>query len=743
LPHPNRWAGNCVFCYRAAAFLSAFLLFQVQPMLAKALLPTFGGSYQVWGAAMVFFQGVLLMGYAYGHAVQQQAGVARYARWHIALLLLPLLQYPFRFDGFAGFSGDFPPAWGVFWLLARAALLPCFVLSTSSLVLQRWLAVSALPERRNPYVLYAASNLGSITALLSYPVLVEPWLALPQQGQVWWCGYLVLVLLHLGCRPGRLAAQALHDPPAVARGASDSPLPEGAIRLGRCFLLGAAGCAALLAVTNALTFDVAAAPFLWVLPLTVYLLAFVLAFKSRMWYPAWVRAALHWAAPMGALLFVMAQIRLTLPPVLHILAHLGILGIVCLNCAGALVLGRPREASGLTRFYLALACGGLAGSVVVSWVLPLISTTLVEYPLSLALAVVVVGRRMPCDRTRDWLPAPLFAGAAVLALTVVPWALAGARMAADVRPALLLSALGLPVMLLLRYTASRPLLAAAVLAGVAAGSAWTEQLSIRAGNVQRLRNYYGIYKVYDLDGLRYLQHGTTQHGRQYVDGARAALPLAYYHCTTPAAGVLTSKAWSLVDIGMIGLGAGALVAYTGAGQAVTIYELDPDNRTIAERDFTYLAQARARGARLAFVSGDARVTLRDRAPASLDLLIVDAFSSGAIPVHLLTVEALQAYLRVLRADGILLMHVSNKMLDLVPVVYSNARVLGAPACEQTNAGRVHPDAELTCWMAVTRSDARLARLLGELRWWTRLPAGDCLPRPWTDRYANVLGALLR
>ena len=259
--------------------------------------------------------------------------------------------------------------------------------------------------------------------------------------------------------------------------------------------------------------------------------------------------------------------------------------------------------------------------------------------------------------------------------------------------------------------------------------------------MRRHRNFYGVYKVYDKDGLRYLQHGTTQHGRQYLAGPRRDTPLAYFHPTTPAAGVLTAREFSFGTLGMIGLGSGALATYAREGQSFTIYELDPDNLPIAEDNFSYLKLARERGAALSFVFGDGRVKLRDGAVGSLDLLIIDAFNSGSIPVHLLTVEAIEAYFKVLAPDGLLLLHLSNKVLDLDPVVYGNADHMGLAAVEQSNEGHIDPDAELTDWMALTRSEAVMAVLRHRLGWHRRKEPAGGWPAPWTDRYCNVLGAM--
>ena len=325
------------------------------------------------------------------------------------------------------------------------------------------------------------------------------------------------------------------------------------------------------------------------------------------------------------------------------------------------------------------------------------------------------------------------------ALLVVPWVLGRARTDGPVPSTLVLILAALPLALALRVALKRPVAGVVVLLTVAVVAGRMEGLLTRATNVTRLRNFYGIYKVYDEAGVRYLQHGTTQHGRQYLAGPKKGTPLSYYHPTTPAAGVMTSGQFSFSRVGMVGLGSGALGAYLRDGQELTVYELDPDNLQIARDSFTYLDIAESQGASVSCVFGDGRISLRARPDRSLELLIIDAFNSGSIPVHLLTVEAFAEYARVIGPDGLLLLHVSNKALDLVPVVYSNAAALGLEVCYKSNRDSVHPDADETHWVALSPDASRIDLLVGRLGWIGSAPRS--LPRPWTDRYSNVFGAL--
>ncbi len=723
-----------MLAFYAAVFLGAFLLFMVQPMLSKALLPGFGGSYLVWGACMVFYQGMLLAGYLLSHLLQRRLGVLRYARWHWLLLLAPFALCPFDFERLGQPLPSLPLALGVFALLFAAVSLPFVTLSMTSLVLQRWVGVTS--RTLNPYVLYSVSNLGSLSALLLYPTVIERVSSLEQQGIAWWCGYVVLVLLHAFCAPRRRQLTGGVEE-------SDAPVAIAASRIDktRWLLLSLAACATLLAVTNVITLDVASMPFLWVLPLVVYLLAFVVTFKDVAWFPRWIQRGLYWVVIAGVALHMLAQLRLSPPVAVSIAIHLVVLFVVSVNCCGLLIRTKPADQGELTTFYVTLAVGGLLGSLIVGWVIPLVSNSLIEYLLALALTFVAVGSvkgaaraggRLALGGWGQWLGE---AALMVAAVTALP-----ALLGRWLPPNLLLPIMAVPVALLLRFRAGNAWHTAWLLLALVLATPWTEQLAVSAKGVTRLRNYYGIYKIYDREGLRYLQHGTTQHGRQYLSGPKREVPLAYFHPSTPAAGVLQCGDFSFENIGMIGLGTGALAAYAGAGQTFTIYELDPDNGRIAEESFGYLAQARRQGAVVQHVFGDGRVSLHALPAGSLDLLIIDAFSSGAIPVHLLTTQAFEEYLRVVREDGLVLLHVSNKMLDLLPVVYSNAKAVGVLACEKTNESNCHPDAEYTYWAALTRDAVSFGKLTGALGWWTR--DTSALPAPWTDQYSNVLGAMI-
>lgn len=701
-------------------------------MASKALLPAFGGSYLVWGACMVFFQGMLLAGYLYAHLMQSRIGAARYSRWHWLLLLAGFTAFPFSFGRLDRIVPGAHPALDVVFELALLMGPPFLAVSTMGLVLQRWLSISRLPERENAYALYSPSNLGSMLGLLSYPTVIEPLLNLKQQAILWWTGFGILFFVHFLCLPGRKGGDA---PPEAAP--VDAPPRQEMLRW---FLLSAAGTAMLLAVTNVLTLDIASVPFLWVLPLGAYLLTFVLVFKRRMWFPDWIGKGFNWSVIVAVLLFCMAGMRLDIPAPAALAVHLLILFCVCINCHGMLVNRKPRDPAHMTLFYTILSLGGFCGSLFVSWIVPPLSSSPVEYLLALMLALAALGLCGPAPRKGEL--KALAIGAAILATSLIAGpAVAANRFQAGTQ--WIMAVALLPVILVVRFFKDRPLHLVALLGLVLVASAGMETRMFGTANVLRLRNFYGIYKVYDHEGIRYLKHGTTLHGREHLDREKGGIPLSYHHPTAPAGELLRSGLIDPGRAGMIGLGTGAMAMYFRKGSELTIYELDPDNVPIANEHFRYLRLAKANGVELRFVIGDGRLSLRKEPDRRFDLLLIDAFSSGAIPVHLLTKEAVSEYLRVLKPDGLLLLHVSNRIVDLKPVVYAVARSLGMQAAAKSNEGAVDPDADMSEWMVVCKN-REVARVLEERMGWSGFPADGGSPAEvWTDRRSNLFSRMFR
>jgi len=668
--------------FQALAFLGSFLAFCLELAAAKLLLPRFGGSAYVWTGAMVFFQGLLLLGYLYGRRA------TFHPRIHSILLSLPFFFFPLTLPS------SFPPSgpYGeLFWALLRSVGAPFFMLSTTIVVAQSWLMRSSLPERKDGYFLYAASNAGAAVGLLAYPFIIEPLLPLSAQGWLWRGLYAAYAALCLSCAPGWSAQ--LRD--SAAEGRPPSPR-ERVLWL----LLSAAPCAALLAVTNFLSMDFAAVPLLWTAPLAIYLLTFVLNFKRVPWYPerlnrtmlpmfaAWIGLCLipvvlaFWFAKDSTPAQIFSRL-LDLGKFAYALFALFALSMIFHK---SLAAGRPSSERAMAEYYSWIAAGGLLGSVLVGLAVPWlgrhIGATALDWAAVGAVAVAAI-------LTRDW--EQIFQNRKTAATVAV-------------------------------------LALVAALAVTAAGN--------RTGNVYCLRNFYGIYSVSDRDGVRWFFHGNTDHGMQFLEPARQSEPLSYYGFTSPL-----GEAWKALgsgwrSVGIVGLGAGSIAAYGRRGMAMDFYELDPDVVAIAERWFTHL---RLSAAAIRVVTGDARLSLERADGSAYDALILDAFNSGAVPIHLLTKEAFSVYLRRLKPDGVILLHGSNRYLDLRPVLAATARDLGLAAAAKRPefTGLVVEGRVPSVWVALSRNDASIRKLAGK-KGWRVLDAGGTA---WTDQHASLLPAL--
>lgn len=686
--------------YQAVVFLGAFLTFCLELAVAKMLLPRFGGSAYVWTTCVMFFQALLLAGYGGCHAGLRRWGAERCARGHRILLFVPFFFSPLRLPAALPGAG---PTTDLLWALTRSVGAPFLVLSTTVLVVSGWLMRSALPERGDSYFLFGASNLGALTALFAYPFLIEPFLPLNVQSTLWTSLYAVYVLLIWSCRPRGFVPDDEASPAVETLTAR---------RRFLWLLLSAAPCAAMLATSNLLTLDFAAVPLLWVAPLAVYLATFVLNFKRRPWYPgrlnsallpvlgAWVVLCLGLAA-----LAVLRAPESTPVQTLRRLMDVGKFGYVtaALFVAGmighrSLAASRPDSERGMTEYYSWIAAGGLFGSLCVGVLVPW---------LGRGVAVLSL----------DWIAAGLLM---LGAMALRDWD-------------------GLSGFTRRHRRWSAAIAALALLA--AAGGSQARRSSPRAGVVCALRNFYGIYAVTDRDGVREFFHGNTDHGMQSLDPAKAEVPLSYYNERSPLFDAYEALGKDWRRVGVVGLGAGTLAAYGRPGQAMDFYELDPDVARIAERWFTYLKLSRSENR---IILGDARLSLERAPDGAYDMLLLDAFNSGAIPIHLVTQEALELYLRRIAPGGVILLHVSNRYLDLRPMLAAMARELGLSGASKrlTQRGRMTDDRVPSSWVALSR-DAGKMEALTRARGWS--PLGDSLgpraPRPWTDQHASLLPVL--
>jgi spermidine synthase len=762
-----RWLIAILLLYSLSLFTGATLLFAVQPMVGKMVLPLLGGTPAVWSTCMVFFQAALLAGYAYAHVSVAWLGVRRQAVLHLALVALTLAVLPLGVEATRLRGSGTHPVLDVLLLLSISVGLPFFAVSATAPLLQRWFAATGHRAGRDPYFLYAASNLGSMLALLAYPTLIEPRLPLRDAGgwsqvRLWSVGYAVLAVL-IGLCALALRRGVERSEPALDEAAAEGP-PTLRARL-RWVGLALAPSSLLLGVTTYITTDLAAVPLLWVLPLAVYLFSFVVTFGR--WPVRWHRAVVALALPavLGTVFLMMSGVRQRIW--ITALCHLALLLVLALACHGALALGRPSPRY-LTGFYLLIAVGGVLGGAFNALVAPLIFRSLAEYPAAMILACVLVtggggATRRARTRLRD---VGLALGVGALALVLYSDAVSlrvdlGALVAIlhpdagriprwlDTlqRGANKLAIYG-PPLLAVFFLRRRPLALALALLGVLAADGGVD--ARKSNLVHQTRSFFGVLRVTrdrDDHGYSRLHHGTTLHGQQSLEAERRAEPLSYYSRRGPVGEIFAELDRRLVvrEIAVIGLGTGTLAAYAKAGDTMTFYEIDGAARDIAfdPAHFTYVRDARARGARILVEAGDARLRLeavkRARPDERYDLIVVDAFSSDAIPVHLLTREALALYLEMLAPDGMLALHLSNRYLRLDPVVarLAEAAGLGGRLLQRDEAPSTE-GATRSTWVVLARTPDALGSLDRHERWKAAKLEVDPRVGLWTDDFHDLL-----
>lgn len=667
--------------FATTVFLSAFLLFQIQPIIAKMILPWFGGASSVWSVCLVFFQAELLLGYLYVHLLHESLSPRRQNLLHATLLVLSLATLPVVANPTWAATLE-SPTWGVLVVLAAAVGMPYLLLSTTGPLMQAWYARSFATVM--PYRLYALSNLASMLALLSYPVLVEPYFPVRDQALGWSAAYVVFVLVCLASTwlSWQRAAREEIRPTTT----SDEPAPPPA--WGECLLwVGLAMTASilLLAMTRQLTQDIAPVPFLWVLPLSIYLLSFILCFDAPRYY---YRPGFLLALPLAFLAVDRVLTGSSLPvPILVALLALSLF-VFCMVCHGELVRRRPAVRR-LTLFYLMLSIGGALGGTFVGLLAPAIFNAYFELPIGLFLCAALV--------------------------IVVLWR--------DLQPRW-------------RWL----LLAALLVYGYRLGDISVDYVK----EYRRvLRNFYGQLRVIDVsDGelgiKRKMVHGVIYHGEQFLSPPLRRRPTAYF-CELSGIGqtFLGLAGDQPLKIGVLGLGVGTLASYGRSGDEMRIYEINEQVLDLARSEFTYLADS---AARIVPVLGDARLMLEREPTQNFDLLVMDAFSGDSVPTHLLTIEAMEGYFRHLKRDGVLAVNISNRYLDLRPVVAAAAQRLGRTAL--IIEARPDPGDRFclySVWVLIVTPEG-LARLPEEMRNAERL-----VPRQgfseWTDGFSNLLGIL--
>jgi hypothetical protein len=710
-------------------FIGSALMFLAEPLVSKMALPVLGGGPMIWSTCVLFFQITLLAGYCYAWGMSRWLRPRLQVAAHVAVLIAPFIVLPLRMDAIDPSHEGNPIGW-LIMRLATAIGLPFFALSTTTPLFQQWFAQSqSAGDRTDAYSLYSVSNLGSFFALLAYPAVIEPTLRLRSQSVQWTAAYGIFIVLALVAMAS--VWHSLWGRSDRAGEAARVPQPSWRRRL-EWTALSMVPSSLMLGVTSYFTTDLAAIPLLWVLPLAVYLLTYVLAFS-----PAGPRftALADKAVPLLILpITLLIVTHRTVPLVIGIPLHLMGLLACALVCHGTLAAHRP-NAPHLAQFYVWIAFGGMIGGTFNTVVASNLFTNISEYPIALALACALRPGVSSWDRGSIArlisFPAAVFAGAGAL------FAFIGRLNGNDT---ILLSALAVPALLAFSQ-ARNPIPFALSVAAITCAGWWFWQ---PYGNLLYAdRSFFGVYRIqFDPDAQYHvLYNGTTLHGMQAVAGSSRTMPLAYYHRAGPFGQLFESVGTRVSEVAVVGLGVGALASYAAPEQHWTFYEIDPLDEQIARtpRFFTHLDDC---ADRCAVVLGDARQSLVRTASNRFDLIVLDAFSSDAIPIHLLTKEALELYLARLAPQGSLAFHISNRRLSLGPVLARLANSLGLVALEQfqgvsardRSAGQTPSD-----WMVMARDRADLGTLVHDPRW--VVPA--LLPSTplWTDDFSNILSVL--
>ncbi len=670
--------------FQVPIVLSAFLLFLVQPIMAKQILPWFGGSASVWNTCVFFFQLLLLLGYVYAHGVARLASPKRQAIVHVVMLTLSLISLPVLASDYWK-SGETEPALRILLLLATTVGLPYFVLSSTSPLLQAWYARTMAA----PYRLFAISNAASLGGLLAYPFLLEPLLTTSHQAWLWSAGFVAFALACSYVAVLSATAADGRQAQAAAPAHTEKDIPPSASQRGLWIILSALGSLALISVTAFVAQNIASMPLIWVAPLALYLITFIMAFGARS-YTGWGVAGPTLALSLAMIatyqnMDFIAEFQFSLP------IFMAGLFFVCLYCHGQLAATKPHP-SRLTEFYILVSLGGALGSLAGSLLAPLFLSAAFEMPLTLAAVAAAIAWR---ERAAAALPRAAAAGLALL---------------------------------------------------VVAGCAY--QISNEYANARLLtRNFYSPLRIADVgagaEARRVMEHASVEHGAQYLDPARRGEALSYYGETSGVAMAIRrqrERDGRPLSAGFVGLGAGALAAYGRPGDAFRFYEINPQVIELAQSQFTYLSDSKAK---VSLALGDARLVLEGETPQNYDLLVIDAFSGDAIPLHLLTREAVAIYRRHLREGGVILFHISNRFVDLQPALARLAieEKLHARLVTDVPEGSEDEDSPLleSDWVVMAADEkwfafAEMEKEGEPLRAPKRGPA-------WTDDFNNILSAI--
>jgi len=722
-------------------FLSAALLFAVQPMFAKMALPLLGGAPAVWNTCLVFYQAILLAGYLYAHLSLKWLGARRQAKLHLVLLLLPWAVLPI------GVAQDWVPPSDVFpvywlWMLLSISVgLPFFLISATSPMLQAWFNETDGQTGHDPYFLYAASNLGSLLALLSYPLLIESHLTLSTQSWTWAIGYGLLMAMLVGCAIQLWRSPVVNNAnePAAAIESPSQERPNWPRRL-HWLALSFVPSSLLMGVTTYISTDLAPIPLFWVIPLSLYLLTFVFVFARRVVLP------LSWMLRIQPYFLVAAAAALTgnveSPMQLLFLGSLQLAAffVTAMVCHGQLADDRPAGRY-LTEFYLWMSLGGVLGGLFNALIAPLTFTSTFEYPLMLALACILrPNTELPLHGLKAWMRELALPVAILLLCVGAVWAIDIQMAQADWQDSRILAGkmilLG-TAMIAVFLLSFRPLwfgIGVATLLGISLCYPETRSRVIHAE-----RSFFGVLRVRDNPkwNIHEFMHGSTCHGNQSLDEKERFEPTAYYNREGPLGHIFQAlrHRQSQAEIGVLGLGVGTVAAYGLPGERITFYEIDPNVERIAKNPqyFTYLSDCRAK---TEVVLGDARLSLVHGPSRQFDLLVLDVFSSDSVPVHLVTREAMQTYLQHLAKHGLLAVHISGRYLDLEPVLSKLAQDahMSMRTCndDRTQEG---PKRYASTWVVMSRQADDLAEFEHDASW----PLAKAGAGPvWTDDFSDVV-----
>ncbi|MBS0198145.1 MAG: hypothetical protein JSR77_15430 [Planctomycetes bacterium] len=767
--------------FALAIFVSAALLFVVQPMSGKVLLPLLGGSPAVWNTCMVFFQAVLLLGYFYAHLTTTKLSRKWQTLVHLGLVIIAGATLPMPI--LVGEPGDADPVMWVIRTLGVTVGLPFFVVSTSGPLLQRWFSTTGHAAAKDPYFLYAASNAGSVVGLLAYPLVLEPLLTRREQSIVWTVGFAALGVLVAACGVRMLGAGVQETSQVAAKPEVKAPL-TGALRL-LWLALSFGPSSLMLGVTQHVSTDIAAIPLLWIIPLGLYLISFILAFSQK-----WRLSAAAWGRmlPVGIVAVMVAMLSGARSPIgVLLFVHFATFFIAAMMCHTRLADLRP-DPSRLTEFYLFMSLGGVLGGLLNSVVAPLVFSTMMEYPLVLGLLALLrpqILTELNVSRSRvvAWAIGLGVAAMLLLILLNVDAAINDKRIVGDLASKSWRA--GLPALLCIAVLLKR----GSVRFAASATFLLTATTYIGEGGTLlfQTRTFFGEHRVISTSNHAWhrLSHGTTLHGLQprepedpfgpgpvmsaedrvkmlFADNAavermggrikyRQLIPTTYYHTSGPIGAVMKMliDRGQLRRAGFVGLGAGTLAAYAVPNARFTYFEIDPAVIRIAgDRSlFSYISDAaRDTSVKIGYELGDGRLKIRDTKEGPFDLIVLDAFSSDSIPVHLLTKEAVEIYLSKLEAGGIIAFHISNRYFDLTNPLQRIASELGLKAYRANDdVSTTYLDEQegkkTSLWLMMVRKEEDFMPL-AHLPKWDRLGKIDSFPL-WTDDYSNLLGVMVK